>query len=45
MTVFQAKTPAGEDLQTLLATHTMQSVRCAVFGRIRPKAAHYKVVQ
>ena len=34
MTVFQAQTPGGKDLQTLLATRTMQSVRCAVFSRI-----------
>ena len=31
MTVFPAQTPARGDLRTLLATRTMQSVRCAVF--------------
>ena len=36
MTVFQAKTPAGEDLRTLLATHTM------LFGGLRP--AHYNFI-
>ena len=33
MTVFQAKRPAEEDLRTLLATRTKQSVRCTDFGR------------
>ena len=30
MTIFPAQTPAGEVLRTLLATRTMQSVRCTV---------------
>ena len=29
-----SETPAGGDLRTLLSTHTMQSVRCAVFDRV-----------
>ena len=34
MIVLPAQTPAGEDLLAFLATRTMQSVRCAVFGRV-----------
>ena len=34
MIVFPAQMPAGGDLRILLATRTMQSVRCAVFGRV-----------
>ena len=35
MNCFSAQKPTGGDLRTLLATCTMQSVRCAVFGVTR----------
>ena len=31
---FPGETRAGGDLQTLLATRIMKSVRCVVFGRV-----------
>lgn len=37
ITDFSVQTPGGGDLRFLLATRTVQPVRCAVFGRV-PRA-------
>ena len=44
MTVFPAQTPAGGNLRTIIATRTMQSVRCAVFGRVKRAITNLNVM-